>query len=72
MLTLIYKKKQHLSIKSILSKVSTFLPKCALSVQDLICFIINITIPSALIDKLFGEKSKQQISKGDMVNVSLE
>ncbi|KAL1557894.1 Vacuolar-sorting receptor 3 [Salvia divinorum] len=35
-------------------------------------YISNITIPSALIDKSFGEKLKEAISKGDMVNVNLD
>ncbi|XP_057782920.1 vacuolar-sorting receptor 3-like [Salvia miltiorrhiza] len=35
-------------------------------------YMTNITIPSALIDKSFGEKLKEAISKGDMVNVNLD
>ncbi|XP_073045597.1 vacuolar-sorting receptor 3-like [Primulina eburnea] len=35
-------------------------------------YIKNITIPSALIDKTFGEKLKKAISGGDMVNVNLD
>ncbi|OVA17102.1 EGF-like calcium-binding domain [Macleaya cordata] len=35
-------------------------------------YIENITIPSALIDKDFGEKLKKAISSGDMVNVNLD
>ncbi|KAL5706826.1 Vacuolar-sorting receptor 3 [Ranunculus cassubicifolius] len=35
-------------------------------------YIENITIPSALIDKEFGEKLKKSISNGDMVNVNLD
>ncbi|KAL0412627.1 UNVERIFIED_CONTAM: Vacuolar-sorting receptor 3 [Sesamum radiatum] len=35
-------------------------------------YIVNITIPSALVDKSFGEKLKQAISGGDMVNVNLD
>ncbi|KAL0334955.1 UNVERIFIED_CONTAM: Vacuolar-sorting receptor 3 [Sesamum radiatum] len=35
-------------------------------------YIANITIPSALIDKSFGEKLKKAISGGDMVNVNLD
>ncbi|XP_073148963.1 vacuolar-sorting receptor 3-like [Henckelia pumila] len=35
-------------------------------------YIKNITIPSALIDKSFGEKLKKAISGGDMVNVNLD
>ncbi|XP_026393462.1 vacuolar-sorting receptor 4-like [Papaver somniferum] len=35
-------------------------------------FIENITIPSALITKDFGEKLKKAISGGDMVNVNLD
>ncbi|KAI3903267.1 hypothetical protein MKW98_031921 [Papaver atlanticum] len=35
-------------------------------------FIENITIPSALINKDFGEKLKKAISGGDMVNVNLD
>ncbi|KAL1831664.1 hypothetical protein ACET3Z_001315 [Daucus carota] len=35
-------------------------------------YIQNITIPSALLDKSFGEKLKKVISNGDMVNVNLD
>ncbi|RDX88078.1 Vacuolar-sorting receptor 1, partial [Mucuna pruriens] len=35
-------------------------------------YIENITIPSALIEKSFGEKLKDAISSGDMVNVNLD
>ncbi|XP_057964346.1 vacuolar-sorting receptor 3-like [Malania oleifera] len=35
-------------------------------------YIENITIPSALIEKRFGEKLKNAISSGDMVNVNLD
>ncbi|KAG6424980.1 hypothetical protein SASPL_115403 [Salvia splendens] len=35
-------------------------------------YIENITIPSALVDKKFGEKLKNALSKGDMVNVNLD
>ncbi|XP_051132627.1 vacuolar-sorting receptor 3-like [Andrographis paniculata] len=35
-------------------------------------YIANITIPSALIDKRFGEQLKEAIRKGDMVNVNLD
>ncbi|KAL0376047.1 UNVERIFIED_CONTAM: Vacuolar-sorting receptor 3 [Sesamum calycinum] len=35
-------------------------------------YIVNITIPSALVDKNFGEKLKKAISGGDMVNVNLD
>ncbi|CAA3027250.1 vacuolar-sorting receptor 3-like [Olea europaea subsp. europaea] len=35
-------------------------------------YIANITIPSALIDKSFGESLKKAISGGDMVNVNLD
>ncbi|OVA11702.1 EGF-like calcium-binding domain [Macleaya cordata] len=35
-------------------------------------YIENITIPSALIDKGFGEKLKKAISNGEMVNVNLD
>ena len=35
-------------------------------------YIENITIPSALIEKSFGEKLKDAISNGDMVNVNLD
>ncbi|KAK9097169.1 hypothetical protein Sjap_022666 [Stephania japonica] len=35
-------------------------------------YIENITIPSALIEKDFGEKLKKAISGGDMVNVNLD
>ncbi|KAF8404893.1 hypothetical protein HHK36_009788 [Tetracentron sinense] len=35
-------------------------------------YIENITIPSALIDKAFGEKLKTAISDGNMVNVNLD
>lgn len=35
-------------------------------------YIENITIPSALISKSFGEKLKKAISDGDMVNVNLD
>ncbi|KAG9440469.1 hypothetical protein H6P81_020634 [Aristolochia fimbriata] len=35
-------------------------------------YIQNITIPSALIDKNFGEKLKKAISSGEMVNVNLD
>ncbi|KAL0454310.1 UNVERIFIED_CONTAM: Vacuolar-sorting receptor 3 [Sesamum latifolium] len=35
-------------------------------------YIVNITIPSALVDKSFGEKLKKAISGGDMVNVNLD
>ncbi|KAI3860205.1 hypothetical protein MKX03_022511 [Papaver bracteatum] len=35
-------------------------------------FIENITIPSALISKDFGEKLKKAINGGDMVNVNLD
>ncbi|KAF5183208.1 Vacuolar-sorting receptor [Thalictrum thalictroides] len=35
-------------------------------------YIENITIPSALIDKEFGEKLKKSISGGDMVNINLD
>ncbi|XP_073022476.1 vacuolar-sorting receptor 3-like isoform X3 [Primulina eburnea] len=35
-------------------------------------YISNITIPSALIDKSFGENLKNAISSGDMVNVNLD
>ncbi|KAG5005207.1 hypothetical protein JHK82_029235 [Glycine max] len=35
-------------------------------------YIENITIPSALIEKSFGEKLKVAISNGDMVNVNLD
>ncbi|MBA0549630.1 hypothetical protein Golob_020650, partial [Gossypium lobatum] len=35
-------------------------------------YIENITIPSALIEKTFGETLKKAISGGDMVNVNLD
>ncbi|KAK4491149.1 hypothetical protein RD792_001873 [Penstemon davidsonii] len=35
-------------------------------------YIVNITIPSALISKSFGEKLKTAISGGNMVNVNLD
>ncbi|MBA0791653.1 hypothetical protein Gohar_016221, partial [Gossypium harknessii] len=35
-------------------------------------YIENITIPSALIEKTFGEALKKAISGGDMVNVNLD
>ncbi|KAK1385702.1 EGF-like domain-containing protein [Heracleum sosnowskyi] len=35
-------------------------------------YIQNITIPSALLDKSFGENLKKVISNGDMVNVNLD
>ncbi|XP_020237450.1 vacuolar-sorting receptor 1 [Cajanus cajan] len=35
-------------------------------------YIENITIPSALIEKSFGEKLKSAISNGDMVNINLD
>ncbi|GAA0158157.1 extracellular matrix structural protein [Lithospermum erythrorhizon] len=35
-------------------------------------YIENITIPSALIEKSFGEKLKKSIGGGDMVNVNLD
>ncbi|KAJ4716155.1 Vacuolar-sorting receptor 1 [Melia azedarach] len=35
-------------------------------------YIENITIPSALIDKSFGETLKKALSSGDMVNVNLD
>ncbi|XP_019426567.1 PREDICTED: vacuolar-sorting receptor 1-like isoform X2 [Lupinus angustifolius] len=35
-------------------------------------YIENITIPSALIEKSFGEKLKNAISGGDMVNINLD
>eukprot|EP00262_Sarcandra_glabra_P000066 TRINITY_DN10090_c0_g1_i1.p1 TRINITY_DN10090_c0_g1~~TRINITY_DN10090_c0_g1_i1.p1 ORF type:complete len:626 (+),score=90.29 TRINITY_DN10090_c0_g1_i1:130-2007(+) len=35
-------------------------------------YVQNITIPSALIDKKFGEKLKSALSSGDMVNVNLD
>ncbi|KAJ0077547.1 hypothetical protein Patl1_35378 [Pistacia atlantica] len=35
-------------------------------------YIENITIPSALIDKSFGEKLKKALSDGEMVNVNLD
>uniref|UniRef100_A0A7N0T0M4 EGF-like domain-containing protein n=1 Tax=Kalanchoe fedtschenkoi TaxID=63787 RepID=A0A7N0T0M4_KALFE len=35
-------------------------------------YIENITIPSALIEKSFGEQLKKAISSGDMVNVNLD
>ncbi|KAK2974482.1 hypothetical protein RJ640_018647 [Escallonia rubra] len=35
-------------------------------------YIENITIPSALIDKSFGEKLKKAISGGEMVNMNLD
>ncbi|KAH9608087.1 hypothetical protein KSS87_014650 [Heliosperma pusillum] len=35
-------------------------------------YIENITIPSALIEKSFGETLKKSINKGDMVNVNLD
>ncbi|CAL0316341.1 unnamed protein product [Lupinus luteus] len=35
-------------------------------------YIENITIPSALIEKRFGEKLKSAISGGDMVNINLD
>ncbi|XP_050939491.1 vacuolar-sorting receptor 3-like isoform X1 [Cucumis melo] len=35
-------------------------------------YIENITIPSALIEKSFGEKLKKEISSGEMVSVSLD
>ncbi|KAL8541583.1 hypothetical protein ACS0TY_002738 [Phlomoides rotata] len=35
-------------------------------------YIVNITIPSALIDKTFGEKLKKAVSGSDMVNVNLD
>ncbi|KAL3814311.1 hypothetical protein ACJIZ3_015579 [Penstemon smallii] len=35
-------------------------------------YIANITIPSALIDKSFGEKLKSAVNGGDMVNVNLD
>lgn len=35
-------------------------------------YIENITIPSALIEKSFGETLKKAISSGDMVNVNLD
>ncbi|KAH6789916.1 vacuolar sorting receptor 3 [Perilla frutescens var. frutescens] len=35
-------------------------------------YIANITIPSALIDKSFGEKLKKAYDRGDMVNVNLD
>ncbi|KAK6143646.1 hypothetical protein DH2020_023994 [Rehmannia glutinosa] len=35
-------------------------------------YIANITIPSALVDKSFGEQLKKAISGGDMVNVNLD
>lgn len=35
-------------------------------------YIENITIPSALIEKSFGEKLKKSISGGEMVNVNLD
>ena len=35
-------------------------------------YIENITIPSALIEKSFGEKLKKAISAGEMVSVNLD
>ncbi|KAL6013111.1 Vacuolar-sorting receptor 3 [Asimina triloba] len=35
-------------------------------------YIQNITIPSALIDKNFGDRLKKAINNGDMVNVNLD
>ncbi|KAK6136940.1 hypothetical protein DH2020_029318 [Rehmannia glutinosa] len=35
-------------------------------------YIANITIPSALIDKSFGEKLKKAVNGGDMVNINLD
>ncbi|KAK1359022.1 Vacuolar-sorting receptor 1 [Heracleum sosnowskyi] len=35
-------------------------------------YIQNITIPSALLEKAFGEKLKQALSNGDMLNVNLD
>ncbi|GJM84346.1 hypothetical protein PR202_ga00006 [Eleusine coracana subsp. coracana] len=35
-------------------------------------YIQNITIPSALIDKKFGEQLKKAVKDGDMVNVNLD
>nr|CAD1837827.1 unnamed protein product [Ananas comosus var. bracteatus] len=35
-------------------------------------YIQNITIPSALIDKKFGEQLKKAVRSGDMVNVNLD
>ncbi|ERN10922.1 hypothetical protein AMTR_s00164p00059220 [Amborella trichopoda] len=35
-------------------------------------YIQNITIPSALIDKNFGDKLKKALSNGEMVNVNLD
>ncbi|KAK6143635.1 hypothetical protein DH2020_023983 [Rehmannia glutinosa] len=35
-------------------------------------YIANITIPSALVDKSFGEQLKKAIRGGDMVNVNLD
>ncbi|KAG6406677.1 hypothetical protein SASPL_134286 [Salvia splendens] len=35
-------------------------------------YIANITIPSALIDKSFGEKLKKALGSGDIVNVNLD
>ncbi|XP_074343603.1 vacuolar-sorting receptor 3-like [Apium graveolens] len=35
-------------------------------------YIQNITIPSALLDKAFGEKLKQALSDGEMLNVNLD
>ncbi|XP_039117679.1 vacuolar-sorting receptor 4-like [Dioscorea cayenensis subsp. rotundata] len=35
-------------------------------------YIQNITIPSALIDKKFGQELKEAVSRGEMVNVNLD
>jgi hypothetical protein len=35
-------------------------------------YLQNITIPSALIEKAFGDKLKVAINKGDMVNINLD
>ncbi|KAG6408998.1 hypothetical protein SASPL_132026 [Salvia splendens] len=35
-------------------------------------YIANITVPSALVDKAFGEQLKKALGNGDMVNVNLD
>ncbi|CAH9116637.1 unnamed protein product [Cuscuta epithymum] len=35
-------------------------------------YVENITIPSALVEKSFGEKMKKSLSEGEMVNVNLD
>ncbi|KAJ6794638.1 vacuolar-sorting receptor 3-like [Iris pallida] len=40
--------------------------------DEAVKYIQNITIPSALIDKKFGEQLKEAIKSGEMVNVNLD